>query len=52
MVQAILSNSEDDKIVAGLTKLITNNRPTCCSTVILELLISWWSELFLVMVKE
>lgn len=24
MVQAILSNSEEDKIVAGLTKLITN----------------------------
>lgn len=51
MVQAILSNSED-KIVAGLTKLITNRRPTCRSKVILELLISWWSKLFLVMVKE
>lgn len=52
MVQAILSNSEEDKIVAGLTKLITNKRPTCRSIVILELLISWWSKLFLVMVKE
>ena len=38
MVQAILSNSEEDKIVAGLTKLITNKRPTCRSIVILELL--------------
>ena len=35
MVQAILSNSEEDKIVAGLTKLITNKRPTCRSIVIL-----------------
>ena len=52
MVQAILSNSEEDKIVAGLTKLITNKGPTCRSIVILELLISWWSKLFLVMVKE
>ena len=51
MVQAILSNSEEDKIVAGLTKLITNKRPTCRSIVILELLISWWSKIFLVMVK-
>ena len=40
MVQAILSNSEEDKIVAGLTKLITNKRPTCRSIVILELLIT------------
>lgn len=46
MVQAILSNSEEDKIVAGLTKLITNKRPTCRSIVILELLISWCQNYF------
>lgn len=53
MVQAILlSRSLKVSIPCRPYCIITNKRSTCRSIVILELLISWWSKLFLVMVKE